>query len=104
MFILVRKETPLPDGGTQVDESRLYFNKDAVLIRELRKSRRFKPGESTDTQHVPNVVEADGDTAVGDHEKNAQTQDAITRTSQALLRPHGGDARRAILVRTTGAS
>ena len=104
MFILVRKETPLPDGGTQVDESRQYFNKDAVLIRELRKSGRFKPGESTDTQHVPNVVEADGDTAVGDHEKNAQTQDAITRTSQALLRPHGGDARRAILVRTTGAS
>jgi len=69
MFILVRKETPLPDGGTQVDESRQYFNKDAVLIRELRKSGRFKPGESTDTQHVPNVVEADGDTAVGDHEK-----------------------------------
>jgi hypothetical protein len=56
MFILVRKETPLPDGGTQVDESRQYFNKDAVLIRELRKSGRFKPGESTDTQHVPNVV------------------------------------------------
>ncbi len=46
MFILVRKETPLPDGGTQVDESRQYFNKDAVLIRELRKSGRFKPGES----------------------------------------------------------
>jgi len=43
-------------GGTQVDESRQYFNKDAVLIRELRKSGRFKPGESTDTQHVPNVV------------------------------------------------
>jgi len=48
----VRKETPLPDGGTQVDESRQYFNKDAVLIRELRKSGRFKPGESTDTQHA----------------------------------------------------
>ena len=56
MFILVRKETPLPDGGTQVDECRQYFNKDAVLIRELRKSGRFKPGESTDTQLVPNVV------------------------------------------------
>src|SRR5258707_10123739 len=24
-FVLVRKETPLPDGGAQVDESRKYF-------------------------------------------------------------------------------
>jgi hypothetical protein len=60
MFMLVRKETRLPDDGTQVEESRRYFgSKDqtnAVLILELRKSARFKAGESTDTIHVPNVV------------------------------------------------
>lgn len=59
-FVLVRKETPLPDGGTQVDESRKYFgNEDSwytILIRELTKTARFKPGESTDTVHVQNVV------------------------------------------------
>jgi hypothetical protein len=59
-FVLVRKETALPDGGTQVDESRKYFGSEdswnRVLIRELRKSARFKPGESTDTAHVRNVV------------------------------------------------
>jgi hypothetical protein len=59
-FVLVRKETPLPDGGTQVDESRKYFGREdtwnGILIRELTKSARFKPGASTDTAHVPNVV------------------------------------------------
>src|SRR5258707_553099 len=59
MFMLIRKETQLPDGGTQVDESRRYFgSKDhtnAVLILELRKSARFKAGESTDTIHDSNV-------------------------------------------------
>ena len=59
-FVLVRKETPLPDGGTQVEESRKYFgNEDSwygILIRELTKTARFKPGESTDTVHVQNVV------------------------------------------------
>src|SRR4030095_9552986 len=48
-FILVRKEMPLPDGGTQVDESRKYFDVDGFLIRELRKSARFKANQSTDT-------------------------------------------------------
>jgi hypothetical protein len=60
MFVLSRKETPLSDGGTQVDESRKYFGENehgnGQLIRELRKSARFKSGESTDTVHVPNVV------------------------------------------------
>jgi hypothetical protein len=61
MFMLTRKETPLPGGGTQVDESRKYFGRPpefaiGELIRELRKSARFKAGESTDTVHVPNVV------------------------------------------------
>src|SRR6266480_1855542 len=60
MFMLVRKETPAPDGGTQVEESRKYFGEEknggnGVLIRELRKSARFKPGEPTDTVHTPNV-------------------------------------------------
>src|SRR5436190_5495654 len=60
LFMLTRKETPLPDGGTQVEESRKYFGETEEgldhLIRELRKSARFKPGEPTDTVHVPSVV------------------------------------------------
>ena len=61
MFMLVRKETPAPAGGVQVEESRKYLGKEksggnGVLIRELRKSARFKPGESTDTVHTPNVT------------------------------------------------
>jgi hypothetical protein len=60
LFMLMRKETPLPDGGIQVEESRKYFGETEggldQLIRELRKSARFKPGEPTDTVHVPNVV------------------------------------------------
>src|SRR4029077_797989 len=46
MFILHRKETAQPDGSTQVDESRRYFDGGGDLIRELRKSGRFKPGDS----------------------------------------------------------
>src|SRR6266513_1380513 len=60
LFLLTRKETPLPDGGMQVEESRKYFGEteegNDQLIRELRKRARFKPGEPTDTVHVPNVV------------------------------------------------
>lgn len=60
MFMLVRKETPAPDGGVQVEESRKYFgenkNGNGDLIHELRKSAHFKPGEPTDTVHTPNVV------------------------------------------------
>ena len=48
LFMLTRKETPLPDGGTQVEESRKYFGETEEgndrLIRELRKSAHFKPG------------------------------------------------------------
>ena len=59
LFLLTRKETPLPDGATQVEESRKYFGETEEgldqLIRELRKSARFKTGEPTDTVHVPNV-------------------------------------------------
>jgi len=60
LFLLTRKETPLPDGGMQVEESRKYFGETEEgnhhLIRELKKSALFKPGESTDTVHVPNAV------------------------------------------------
>jgi hypothetical protein len=56
MFILTRKETTQPDGSTQVDESRQYYNGNAELIRELRKSGRFKAGESLDTVNVKNVT------------------------------------------------
>jgi hypothetical protein len=61
MFMLVRKETPAPNGGVQVEESRKFFGEgkrggNGVLIRELRKSAHFKPGEPTDTVHTPNVT------------------------------------------------
>jgi hypothetical protein len=61
MFMLVRTETPTPDGRVQVEESRKYFGEgkrggNGVLIRELRKSAHFKPGEPTDTVRTPNVT------------------------------------------------
>ena len=61
MFMLMRKETPAPDGDMQVEESRKYFGEgkrggNGLLIRELRKSAHFKPGESTDTVRTPNVT------------------------------------------------
>jgi hypothetical protein len=61
MFMLWRKEKPASDGGVQVEESRKYFGEaksggNGVLIRELRKSAHFKPGEPTDTVRTPNVV------------------------------------------------
>jgi hypothetical protein len=56
MFMLTRKESRLPDGGTQVDESRDYFSNDGDLIRKLTKSAHFKAGESTDTARIPNTV------------------------------------------------
>ena len=61
MFMLMRKETPAPGGGMQVEESRKYFGEgkrggNGLLIRELRKSAHFKPGESTDTVRTPNVT------------------------------------------------
>jgi hypothetical protein len=55
MFVLTRKETPDAGGDTQIDESRRYFV-GGKLVRELRKSGRFKPGDSLDTVHLPNVT------------------------------------------------
>jgi hypothetical protein len=74
MFMLVRKEKPAPDGGVQVEESRKYFGEakngeNGVLIRELRKSAHFKPGEPTDTVRTPNVVVDPGT------KKNQPTED-----------------------------
>jgi hypothetical protein len=56
MFMLTHKESRLPDGGTQVDESRDYFSNDGDLIRKLTKNAHFKAGESTDTARIPNTV------------------------------------------------
>jgi hypothetical protein len=55
MFVLTRKETLATGGDTQINESRRYFV-GGNLARELRKSGRFKPGESLDTVHLPNVT------------------------------------------------
>jgi hypothetical protein len=56
MFVLTRKEATQADGGTQVDESRQYFGNDGKLVRELRKTGLFKPGESLDTIRFQNTV------------------------------------------------
>jgi hypothetical protein len=61
MFMLIRKEVPAPDDGVQVEESRKYFGEgkrggNGLLIRELRKSVHFKPGDSTNTVRTPNVT------------------------------------------------
>ncbi len=53
-FVLTRKETPGSGGETQIEESRRYFVA-GDLARELRKSGRFKAGESLDTVKLPNV-------------------------------------------------
>jgi hypothetical protein len=55
VFVLTRKETPATGGETQIDESRQYFV-GGSLGRELRKSGRFKPGDSLDTVKLPNVT------------------------------------------------
>jgi hypothetical protein len=55
MFVLTRKETPVTGGDTQIDESRRYFV-GGNLARELRKSGRFKAGDSLDTVRLPNVT------------------------------------------------
>ena len=54
-FVLTRKEAPASGGETQIDESRRYFV-GGNLARELRKSGRFKPGDSLDTVRLPNVT------------------------------------------------
>jgi hypothetical protein len=53
-FVLTRKEAPASGGETQIEESRRYFV-GGNLARELRKSGRFKRGDSLDTVKLPNV-------------------------------------------------
>jgi len=55
LFVLTRKETPVTGGDTQIDESRQYFV-GGELVRELRKSGRFKAGDSLDTVRLPNMT------------------------------------------------
>ncbi len=71
VFVLTRKEMPASDGGTQVEETRRYYGQatylssegdktsnSGVLIRELKKSAHFGPGEPLDTSKTPNTTVA----------------------------------------------
>lgn len=97
MFLLTRKETPLPDGGTQVEESRKYFGTDerggnGVLLRELRKSARFRAGEPTDTVRTPNVVvdlhkEANDDGSDEIFEKPADILESLRKAGPPDINP-----------------
>lgn len=90
MFMLVRKETPGPDGSVQVEESRKYFGEgkeggNGVLIRELRKSAQFKPGESTDTVRAPNVtVDLGKKSTLPTEDQLRETLNAPTNTAEEL--------------------
>src|SRR5438094_4213360 len=98
MFMLTRKEVRLPDGGTQVDESRDYFSNDGDLIRKLTKSAHFKAGESTDTKRVSNVVvdlpkphdprtEEEREKADETFSKPVQIADALKKAGAPVLDP-----------------
>src|SRR6266516_3880291 len=58
--VLHRKETPQPDGATDVQETRQYFgtknDESGELLRELRKKAHFKAGETLDTVRTPSVI------------------------------------------------
>ncbi|MFL6505697.1 MAG: hypothetical protein ACJ8KC_09800, partial [Candidatus Udaeobacter sp.] len=60
MFVLIRREHPLPNGATRVDEERLYLQRKAstplVTVRKLTKTAEFKAGQALDMEHVRNVV------------------------------------------------
>ncbi len=60
MFVLIRREHPLPKGATRVDEERLYLQRKAstplVTLRKLTKTAEFKAGQTLDMEHVRNVV------------------------------------------------
>ena len=65
VFVLLRTEKRLPNGGTHVDESREYFGRvqeptfesDCARIRKLTKSADFEPGDSLDTRKIQNKLE-----------------------------------------------
>lgn len=57
IFVFTRAETPLANGGTKIEEERLYFGgEDQRLIRHLSKTANFKPGEPLETSKVLNVA------------------------------------------------
>lgn len=67
LLVVSRQETATPNGGTEVTESRKYYGRvwsrrngwesmgNGLLLRELRKSARFKPGEPLDMSKVAAV-------------------------------------------------
>jgi hypothetical protein len=60
IFVLTRRETPLADGGTQVEEKRQFFamvENATRLVRSLEKSAQFRAGESLDTAAVKNIAQ-----------------------------------------------
>lgn len=60
VFVLTRREAPLPDGGTQVDERRQFFGTpedDRHVARSLVKTAQFRAGEALDTAPVKNIAE-----------------------------------------------
>ena len=113
--MLTRKEVRLPDGGTQVDESRDYFSNDGDLIRKLTKSARFKAGESTDTKRVSNVVvdlpkphdprtEEEREKADETFSKPVQIADALKKAGAPVLDPFAnvkGDSKKFRVIHRT---
>ena len=68
LLTVTRKEVPTADGGKQVDEARRYYGglrvpsrwggtefDNGVLLREVKKTAHFRPGEALDTAKVREV-------------------------------------------------
>jgi hypothetical protein len=81
-FVLTRKETPGTGGETQIEESRRYFV-GGNLARELRKSGRFKAGDSLDTVKLPNVTVGPAKPLKDQHAEEERRR----AESEFLLRP-----------------
>lgn len=81
-FVLTRKETPLTGSETQIEESRRYFV-GGNLSRELRKSGRFKVGDSLDTVKLPNVNVEPAKPLKDQHAEEERRR----KQSEFLLRP-----------------
>jgi hypothetical protein len=87
MFMFTRQERALPDGGTQVDEERSYYgrgklgNTSAIfLLRQMTKSGRFKPGETTDTVRIRNVPRR-----LYDKKSDAEAVEKLYKAADAML-------------------
>jgi hypothetical protein len=81
-FVLTRKEAPVTGGETQIEESRRYFV-GGNLTRELRKSGRFKAGDSLDTVKLPNVTVEPANPLKDQHAEEERRR----AQSEFLLRP-----------------